>query len=548
MRHEIVMPQMGESITTGTITKWHKAVGDKIELDETLLEISTDKVESEIPSPIGGVIVELLFKEGDTVDVQKLIAVIEDDASAVSTSKPKALAAAPASAPAASSAPAAAKASSGSGERHEIVMPQMGESITTGTITKWHKKVGDKIEVDETLLEISTDKVESEIPSPYAGVVLELLYKEGDTVDVQKLIAVVGDASAATASSAQASAPKAAAQATTTSAAPKAAPTQASSHADNSTDDRFYTPLVKAMAKEAGVPLSELSQLKGSGAAGRVNKADFEAYVAGGRKSQGSAPKTASATSASQAPKAPASFTPAYGKGERVEIVPMDNMRKTIARNMQASKLTSPHVNSIDEVDMTHLVKFREGFKKQFEKEEGFSLTYTHFILYALVQALKEFPIVNSSLDGDNIVYKKDINLGCAVAVPGNGLVVPVIKGADNLNIRGIARALDVLVNKAKTKKLTMDDMTGGTYTFTNNGSFGILAATPVILQPQVAIFCVGTIAKRPIVTKDDAIAIRQMMYATHTYDHRIIDGEVGSKFLRHVINTLQTMDPAGLF
>ncbi|MGZ3790333.1 MAG: dihydrolipoamide acetyltransferase family protein, partial [Bacteriovorax sp.] len=232
----------------------------------------------------------------------------------------------------------------------------------------------------------------------------------------------------------------------------------------------------------------------------------------------------------------------------RVEIVPMDNMRKTIARNMQASKLTSPHVNSIDEVDMTNLVKFRESFKKQFEKEEGFALTYTHFILYAIVQALKEFPVVNSSIDGDNIVYKKDINLGCAVSVPGNGLVVPVIKGADNLNIRGIARALNVLVNKAKTKKLTMDDLTGGTYTFTNNGSFGILAATPVILQPQVGIFCVGTIAKRPVVTKDDAIAIRQMMYATHTYDHRIIDGEIGSRFLRHVINTLQTMDPAALF
>lgn len=544
------MPQMGESITTGTITKWHKNVGDKIELDETLLEISTDKVESEIPSPIGGVIVELLYKEGDTVDVQKLIAVIEDDASAAATSAPaaKAAAPAPAAAPVQASAPAAA--SNGGGERHEIVMPQMGESITTGTITKWHKKVGDKIEVDETLLEISTDKVESEIPSPYAGTVLELLYKEGDTVDVQKLIAVVGEAGAAAPARA-AAAPAASTQATVSTPAPKAAApvAQAQSH-----DDRFYTPLVKAMAKEAGVPLAELANLKGTGAAGRVNKADFEAYVAGGRKSAGAPVAQATSSAASSAPKAaaapsaPASFTPAFGKGERVEIVPMTNIRKTIARNMQQSKLTAPHVNSIDEVDMTNLVKFREGFKKQFEKEEGFSLTYTHFILYAIVQALKEFPIVNSSVDGDNIVYKKDINLGCAVAVPGQGLVVPVIKGADNLNIRGLARALDVLVAKAKAKKLTMEDMSGGTYTFTNNGSFGILAATPVILQPQVAIFCVGTIAKRPIVTKDDAIAIRQMMYATHTYDHRVIDGDIGSKFLRHVINTLQTMDPAGLF
>lgn len=538
MRHEIVMPQMGESITTGTITKWHKNVGDKIELDETLLEISTDKVESEIPSPIGGVIVEILFKEGDTVDVQKLIAVIEDDASAAA-SKPAAKAAAPAAAPAAQ---ASTPAASG-GERFEIVMPQMGESITTGTITKWHKKVGDKIEVDETLLEISTDKVESEIPSPYAGTVLELLYKEGDTVDVQKLIAVVGEAGSAAPAKAAAAAPAASTQATVSTPAPKAAAPAAQSH-----DDRFYTPLVKAMAKDAGVALSELAHIKGSGAAGRVNKADFEAYVAGGRKSAAPAAQASSSAPKAAAPSAPVSFTPAFGKGERVEIVPMTNIRKTIARNMQQSKLTAPHVNSIDEVDMTNLVKFREGFKKQFEKEEGFSLTYTHFILYAIVQALKEFPIVNSSVDGDNIVYKKDINLGCAVAVPGQGLVVPVIKGADNLNIRGLARALDVLVAKAKAKKLTMEDMSGGTYTFTNNGSFGILAATPVILQPQVAIFCVGTIAKRPIVTKDDAIAIRQMMYATHTYDHRVIDGDIGSKFLRHVINTLQTMDPAGLF
>lgn len=431
--------------------------------------------------------------------------------------------------------------------RHEIVMPQMGESITTGTITKWHKAPGDKIALDEILLEISTDKVESEIPSPIEGRIEELLFKEGDTVDIQKLIAIIeddlsvpfagaGGAAAVAAPKTAAATPAAPAAAAAT--APIAATPVAETH-----DDRFFTPLVKAMAKDAGVSLSELANVKGTGAAGRINKADFEAYVA--TKKSGGAPAAAAATSA-PAPKAPS--TPAFAPGERISVVPMDNMRKTIARNMQASKLTSPHVNSIDEIDMTKLVKFREGFKKQFEKEEGFSLTYTHFILYALVQALKEFPIVNASIDGDNIIMKKDINLGCAVAVPGNGLVVPVIKGADNLNIRGIARALDVLVKKAKTKKLTMDDLTGGTYTFTNNGSFGILIATPVILQPQLGIFCVGTIAKRPIVTADDAIAIRQMMYATHTYDHRVIDGEVGSKFLRHVVNTLQTMDPAALF
>jgi 2-oxoglutarate dehydrogenase E2 component (dihydrolipoamide succinyltransferase) len=423
-------------------------------------------------------------------------------------------------------------------------MPQMGESITTGTITKWHKAPGDTIKLDEILLEISTDKVESEIPSPVEGRIEELLYKEGDTVDVQKLIAIVeDDLSVAFKGGASASsAPKAAPAAATTPVA-SVAPVAAAAPTATIHDDRFYTPLVKAMAKEAGVSLSELASVKGTGAAGRVNKEDFENFM----KTRGTVAK-ATAPVNKAAPTAPAYTGPVFTSSDRVEIIPMDNMRKTIARNMQASKLTSPHVNSIDEVDMTNLVKFREKYKDTFQKNEGFSLTYTHFILYALVQALKEFPIVNSSIDGDNIVMKKDINLGCAVAVPGNGLVVPVIKGADNLNITGIARALDVLVKKAKSKKLTMDDLTGGTYTFTNNGSFGILAATPVILQPQVGIFCVGTIQKRPIVTADDAIAIRQMMYATHTYDHRIIDGEVGSKFLRHVINTLQTLNPESLF
>ena len=431
--------------------------------------------------------------------------------------------------------------------RHEIVMPQMGESITTGTITKWHKAPGDTIKLDEILFEISTDKVESEIPAPVGGRVEELLFKEGDTVDIQKLIAIIEDdlsvpfkgtgTAPSAASKPVKETPKEVTKESTKEATKEVAAeaTKVMPAAPTETDSRFFTPLVRAMAKEANINLSELATVKGSGAAGRINKADLEAFLAN---------KKPSASAIPSVEKKQSIFT----SSDRVQIVPMDNMRKTIAKNMQQSKLISPHVNSIDEVDMTNLVKFREAHKNEFAAKEGFALTYTHFILYALVQALKEFPIVNSSLDGDNIVYKKDINLGCAVAVPGNGLVVPVIKGADSLNITGIARALNTLVIKAKTKKLTMDDLTGGTYTFTNNGSFGILAATPVILQPQVAIFCVGTIQKRPIVTADDAIAIRQMMYATHTYDHRIIDGEIGSKFLRHVIVNLQEMNPQSLF
>ena len=432
--------------------------------------------------------------------------------------------------------------------RIEVVMPQMGESITTGTITKWNKNVGDSIEIDEILLEISTDKVESEIPSPVEGRIAELLYPEGETIDVGKVIAVIeDDANAdlgASSSKKEESAPAKKEEAPAAK-EESSAPSNDSSADDESGTRRFYTPLVKKMAKEHGVALSELANLDGSGAGGRVNKADFEAYL----ENRGSGSAKSSSKDSSSSVSAPSvNLPPAYSSTDRVEIVPMDNMRKAIAKNMQASKLVSPHVNSIDQVDMTNLVKFRESYKNEFKKREGFSLTYTHFVLYALVQALKEFPMVNASIDGDNIVLKKDINLGCAVAVPGNGLVVPVIKGADNLNITGIARSLNVLVEKARSKKLTMDDLSGGTYTFTNNGSFGVVAATPVILQLQLGIFCVGSIRKTPVVTDDLAIAIRDIMYSTHTYDHRLIDGEVGSKFLKHVHNTLETMDPSSLF
>ncbi len=443
----------------------------------------------------------------------------------------------------------------------EVVMPQMGESITTGTITKWHKGPGDTIELDEILLEISTDKVESEIPSPIQGKIIEILYPEGTTVDVGKPIAMIDDDMNAVASSA---APKAAAVKTENKTAPKgvsgsetganpneifsndalktsaAAKAPVIQEAPASTHEegfRFYTPLVKAMAQEAGIPLNELSKIKGSGAGNRVNKADLENYIAS-RGKGGSKP----------APAASQGVAKSTAPSGRVEIIPMDNMRKAIARNMVQSKLTSPHVNSVDEIDFTKLVKFREGFKHEFQKREGFSLTYTHFILYALIQALKAHPMVNASIDGDNIVLKKDINLGCAVAVPGNGLVVPVIKNAGDLNITGLARAVNDLAGKARSKKLTLEDLTGGTFTFTNVGSFGTLLATPVILQPQLGIFAAGVIKKRVMVMEDDSLAIRSMMYGTHTYDHRLVDGELGGKFLATVKEVLETLTPEELF
>ncbi len=418
--------------------------------------------------------------------------------------------------------------------RVDVVMPQMGESITTGTITKWTKKAGDKIEIDEILLEISTDKVESEIPSPVDGVIAEILYPEGETIDVGKVIAVIEDDPA----NAKAEAPAPAAEKKEEIAAavlPKPEPVKAE---EQRTDERrFYTPLVRAMAKEHGVELSELKGITGTGTAGRVNKADFEAFLEQRKAPAAENSKTLVATPAK-------TQTPV---GERVEVIPMDNMRKAIAKNMVISKTTSAHVNSISEVDMQHLVKFRESVKNDFLKQEGFKLTYSPFIMYAIIQALKDYPLVNASIDGENIIIKKDINLGCAVAVPGNGLVVPVIKNADSLNMLGLCRAVNELAGKARAKKLTLDELQGGTFTFTNVGSFGTLMATPVILQPQVGIYASGVITKRAVVV-NDAIAIRPMMYGTHTYDHRLVDGELGGKFLESVHQHLREMRPDALF
>ena len=284
------------------------------------------------------------------------------------------------------------------------------------------------------------------------------------------------------------------------------------------------------MAKEHQVDLRELASLPGSGAGGRVNKHDLESYLAGnkGKKPSAWSTKTSGTTVG------------------RTEVFPMDNMRKVIAKNMVLSKTTAPHVNSIGEVDLTHLVKFREGIKDQFKQQEGINLTYSHFIMFALVKALKEFPTVNASIDGDNIVLKKYINIGCAVAVE-KGLVVPVIKDADRLSLGGLAKATDDLAKKARANKLTMDDLSDGTFTFTNNGSFGTLMATPIILQPQVGIYCAGIIQKRVMVMADDSIAIRSMMYGTHTYDHRLVDGAVGGSFLESVHRNLREMDAAKL-
>lgn len=428
----------------------------------------------------------------------------------------------------------------------EMLMPQMGESIAEATIAKWRKKPGESVQKDEVILEISTDKVDSEIPAPAAGVIAELLFNEGDVVPVKTKIAVI-DTNGAGAAAPSAPAPVASAPATN-GAAPhvEAAPAPAleatpAKKESKEEGGRYYSPLVKSLAETHGVSLAELDSLAGSGQGGRVTKEDFLKYVEsrGGKATPAPAPTP----SAPAARPAPTPSTPSVEWGaDGTRVVMMDTMRHAIADHMVKSKHTSPHVYSIQEVDVTNIANWRAKHKGAFEKSEGFSLSFTPFFLEATVKALEAFPYVNCSLDGKKIVLKKHVNLGCAVALGNTGLIVPVIKKAEEKNLVGIARSLNDLAQRARNKKLVPDDVAGGTFTVTNPGVFGTIIGTPIINQPQVAILCLGAIKKRPVVI-DDMIAIRQICYLTLSYDHRIVDGSLGGQFLAFIRDYLENWD-----
>ena len=410
----------------------------------------------------------------------------------------------------------------------DVIMPQMGESIAEGTITKWYKKVGDKIAKDETLLEISTDKVDSEIPSPSAGLVAELLFPEQKTVDVHTVIArIQTDVHAPLIPEPEHI------QAKTQNLMPEAVSTIDSSlepaiitKGISADTNRFFSPLVMSIARAEGVSMSELEKIPGSGANNRVSKKDVLDYVE--RRKSGGATAHVKPSSAG---------TPSGS----VEVIKMDTMRKAIAEHMVRSIHTSAHVGSVTEADVTKLVAFREKHKGDFEKREGFKLTFTPFFVDAVVKAIKDFPLINSSVDGDSIILRKDINIGVAVALE-NGLIVPVVKQAAGKDFAGLARAVNDLSNRARTKKLAPDDVQGGTFTITNPGIFGNLFGFPIINQPQVAILGVGAIKKRPVVI-DDAIAIRSMVYISMSYDHRIIDGALGGMFLQRIVQYLENFE-----
>ncbi len=434
----------------------------------------------------------------------------------------------------------------------ELTMPKMGESVAEATIIKWTKNIGDKVALDETILEIATDKVDSEIPSPFEGTIISQLFKEGDVVQVGAVIAVlssdVGAANAVTSNST----PSPAAQPVVaeTKLVVDVATTNGASHGDFKQANRFYSPLVKNIAKQEGISLQELEKLEGSGAGGRVTKSDILSYIpnkgAVAVASEVKAPVIAETAKPAATITNTPSTKPAIAIGAGDEVIEMDRMRKLIADHMVMSKQTSPHVTSFVEVDVTNIVLWREKTKKLFEKREGQKLTFTPIFMEAVVKAIKDFPMINVSVDGNKIIKKKNINIGMATALPSGNLIVPVIKNADSLNLIGLAKAVNELADKARNNKLSPDDIQGGTYTVTNVGTFGNVFGTPIINQPQVAILAIGAIKKKPAVIETpegDFIGVRHFMYLSHSYDHRVVDGALGGMFVRKVADYLEQFD-----
>jgi 2-oxoglutarate dehydrogenase E2 component (dihydrolipoamide succinyltransferase) len=548
MSFSVKMPALGESVTEGTVTRWLKSEGDQVALDEPLLEVSTDKVDTEIPSPAAGILQKIVVPVDSVAPVGAELAIIADGASQtsapaapVATPAPAPTVSTPAAAPAAAPTPAPTPAPAASGVATPVVMPALGESVTEGTVTRWLKNVGDNVVVDEPLLEVSTDKVDTEIPSPASGVLLSIEVSVDSTVAVGTRLASIGASGAAPATPAPATpapaAPVAAApkpvpappttppplipQVTPQAAAPVAKPAATA----GVLEDAYVTPIVRKLAAENGV---NLANVKGTGVGGRIRKEDVLAAVS----KPAVTATTPAATAAPSIAKAPAPVTVSPLRGTTVT---MSRLRKVIAARMLESLQVSAQLTTVIEVDITKIARLREKAKSSFESREGVKLTYLPFFAVAVCEALKQHPVVNASVEGDQITYHGAEHLGIAVDTD-RGLLVPVIRDAGDLNMGGIARKIVDVASRTRDNKISPDDLGGGTFTITNTGSRGALFDTPIINQPQVAILGVGSVVKRPMVVKGEdggeTIAIRSMVYLALSYDHRIVDGADAARFL----------------
>lgn len=518
MSHTVELPALGESVTEGTVTRWLVAVGDTVAVDDPIVEVSTDKVDTEIPSPVAGVVEQILVEEDEDVEVGAALVVIGDGSSAPAAAPAAPAAEAPAaSAPAAPEAPAAAAApAAGSASGQEVTLPALGESVTEGTVTRWLKEVGEQVEVDEPLVEVSTDKVDTEIPSPVAGTLLEIRIPEDEEAEVGQVLAIIGDSSAAAAPAAPASAPD----------------TPATPAAPAADGEAYVTPLVRKLAKDNGI---DLSTVKGTGVGGRIRKQDVQAAIAAkGSTAPAAAPVASAAPAADGAPKAAHTFevSPKRGTVEKTARI-----RQVIAKRMRESLDISTQLTQVTEVDMTRVAQLRAKAKDGFLAREGAKLTFLPFFAQAVTEALQQHPALNASMTEDlkQITYPDSENVAIAVDTP-KGLLVPVIKNASDLGIAGLAKAIGDLGGRARTGDIAPEELTGSTFTITNIGSFGALFDTPIINQPNVAILGTGSIVKRPMVVKDvdgnDSIAIRSMCYLSLTYDHRVVDGADAGRFL----------------
>jgi len=556
----VVMPQMGESIVEGTITKWLKKVGDRVEKDEPLFEISTDKVDAEIPSSAAGVLTEIKFAEGATVGINTVVAMLSEDGAGASAkesaSKASGESRIEAAAPGGSQQRSAAKAGGEPGAQAApvgetaggvpVVMPQMGESIVEGTITKWLKKVGDRVEKDEPLFEISTDKVDAEIPSPAAGVLTEIRAHEGETVQINVVVGVIGGVAGRDTSGATTSGGGERAFGTTEAGSVAAFAWKAEAEHLPSVvpveDGRKIrsSPLVRRIAKEHNL---DLRLVRGTGTNGRISKGDILQFISqGGARAAGAAQPQATAH-VHPHPKAEP-----QPKALTAEVVPLTKMRAIIAQRMVESKRTSPHVHSVYKVDMTRIVRLREREKAGFEQRHRVKLTYMPFIALATVEALRRFPIVNASLIENQIHYHPNINLGIAVALEW-GLIVPTVREAEKRSFADLAKAIADLAGRARAKRLSPDEVGGSTFTLTNPGIFGDEFGIPIINQPEAAILAIGALKKEPVVLTDvegnDTIGIRSMEYFCLGFDHRLIDGADAGRFMSEFKRQLETWDGA---
>lgn len=427
----------------------------------------------------------------------------------------------------------------------EMVMPKMGESVMEGSVIAWLKKVGDRIEQDESVLEVATDKVDTEVPAPFAGILTEILVKEGEVAKVGAPLALVETAAnGAQATTLQAPPAAVATPATIAAAAPAATSPSSAAQIE---DERFYSPLVRSIARQEGIGPHELATVAGTGKDGRVTKKDILEYVENRQTPAVATPQPVQAAPVQPAPAsvAPVSKPAVWVSGDD-EIMEMDRMRKMIAQRMVESKQTSPHVTSFVEADVTGIVKWRDKMKRQFHEQEGSALTFTPIFIEAIVKAIKDYPMINISVDGDKIIKRKQINIGMAVALPTGNLIVPVIKNADRLNLRGLTLAVNDLARRARENKLVPDELQGGTYTISNVGTFGNVMGTPILVQPQVGIMAFGAVRKKPAVIETpegDLIGIRHMMFLSHSYDHRVVDGALGGMFVRRVADYLEDFD-----